>query len=89
MKAEYIITDSFHGTAFSINLNKKFICVFPKKFSARLQSILELTGLEDRKLKINGDINQIDEEIDYDRVNKILEQERNKTNKFIDKALEL
>lgn len=89
LKAEYIITDSFHGTAFSINLNKKFICVFPKKFSARLQSILELTGLEDRKLKINGDINQIDEEIDYDRVNKILEQERNKTNKFIDKALEL
>lgn len=89
LKAEYIITDSFHGTAFSINLNKKFICVFPKKFSARLQSLLELTKLEDRKLKSNGDINQIDKEIDYENVNKILEQERNKTNEFLDKALEL
>ncbi len=89
LKAEYIITDSFHGTAFSINLNKKFICIFPKKFSARLQSILELTGLEDRKLKNNHNVNQIDNEIDYDKVNEILEKERNKTNNFIDRALEL
>ncbi len=89
INAEYVVTDSFHGTAFSINLNKKFICVFPKKFSARLQSILELTGLEDRKLNNNNDLNQIDKEIDYDKVNKILEQERIKTNNFIDKALKL
>lgn len=89
INAEYIITDSFHGTAFSINLNKKFICVFPKKFSARLQSILELTGLEDRKLKSIDDLNQIDNKIDYDKVNEILNRERGKTNNFIDRALEL
>lgn len=89
INAEYVVTDSFHGTAFSINLNKKFICVFPKKFSARLQSILELTGLENRKLNNNNDLNQIDKEIDYDKVNKILDQERIKTNNFIDKALKL
>lgn len=87
--AEYIVTDSFHGTAFSINLNKKFICIFPKKFSTRLQSILELTGLENRKLKDKENLNQIDDEINYDKVNEILEQERKKTNNFIDKALKL
>lgn len=89
LNAEYIITDSFHGTAFSINLNKKFICIFPKKFSERLQSLLELTNLKERKLKNYKDINQIDEEIDWKKVNKILDLERKKTNDFIDKALKL
>ncbi len=89
LNAEYIITDSFHGTAFSINLNKKFICIFPKKFSERLQSLLELTNLKERKLKNYKDINQIDEEIDWKKVNTILDLERKKTNDFIDKALKL
>ena len=35
--AEYVITDSFHGTAFSINFNKQFVCVRAPKYNSRLE----------------------------------------------------
>ena len=44
--AKYVITDSFHATAFSINFNTQFIIVYPGKYSTRLQSILEILNLE-------------------------------------------
>ena len=43
--AKYVITDSFHATAFSINFNKQFIIVYPGKYSTRLQIILEILNL--------------------------------------------
>ena len=82
-KAEYIITDSFHATGFSINFNKKFICIFPEKFSTRLQNILDLTGLQERQVKDCEDYSIIDKEIDYKRVNKIIENERKKSIDFL------
>lgn len=48
--ADYVITDSFHATAFSINVNTQFISIYPNDYSSRLGSILKLVGLEDRHL---------------------------------------
>ena len=42
--AECVITNSFHGTAFSIIFGRKLICVAHSKRNARLESIVELTG---------------------------------------------
>ncbi len=41
--ADYILTDSFHATAFSIIFNKKFINISPGETSTRITSILNLT----------------------------------------------
>lgn len=41
--ADYILTDSFHATAFSIIFNKKFINISPGETSTRIKSILDLT----------------------------------------------
>ena len=87
LNAEYIVTDSFHATAYSINFNKKFVCIFPKKFSTRLQSILQLTGLEERKVSDFNDFGIIDKEIDYTKVNKIINQERQKSMIYLQKAV--
>ena len=87
LNAEYIVTDSFHATGFSINFNKKFICIFPKKFSTRLQSILELTGLENRKVTDFSNLETIDNEIDWDRVNRIIDRERKKSMDFLAEAI--
>ena len=87
LNAEYVITDSFHGTAFSINLNKKFVSIFPNKFSERLSSILKLTSLEDRQITDFNNYEILSKTIDYDRVNKVLEDERNKSKSYIDFAL--
>lgn len=46
--AEYVITNSFHATVFSILFHKQF-CVFPtKKSSARMLDLLRKLGLQNR-----------------------------------------
>lgn len=71
--ADYIVTDSFHGTAFSINLNKQFSVIYPESYSTRMDSLLKLTNLQSRHY-ITGEYK--DEEIDYSNANEILEQRR-------------
>ncbi len=56
--ADYVITDSFHGTVFSIIFNKPFISVANEyRGKARFISLLELFGLEDRLVSNSNDIN--------------------------------
>ena len=53
LNADYIITNSFHGTAFSINFNKNFFTeLLPsfEKTSSRLESILDLFELRSRQI---------------------------------------
>lgn len=76
----YLVTDSFHGTAFAINFNRQFIEVLPNnKTGSRNQSILALTGLTDRIVTNYDDFSIADRMIDYDRVNGIMEMERRKS----------
>ena len=75
--AKYLITDSFHGTAFAINFNTQFIEVLPNTgTSSRNQSILELTGLQDRVLTDLTDFRFMKENIDFSNINKIVEENR-------------
>lgn len=87
--ASSIITDSFHGTAFCINLNKQFLTVLPPRRTTRLTSLLEVMGLTDRILTNADDYSVADHPIDYDQVNHILETERRKADAFLQKALNL
>lgn len=53
--ASYIVTNSFHGTAFSINFSKEFISLVPSKeifvqSKDRILDLLKEVGLEDRLL---------------------------------------
>lgn len=71
-RAAYIVTDSFHGTSFSINFEKQFYVTYPSKFSTRIQSVLELFGLTDRVVENNF----TEGEIDYGKVNSELNKFR-------------
>jgi hypothetical protein len=85
--ADYVVTNSFHGTAFSINLNKRFSTFMPSSFQTRLLSILDLCNLKNRLIE-NDDIEgQINTQIDYENVNKILKTERQKTYEFLNSTL--
>lgn len=85
--AEYVLTDSFHATAFSIILNKKFIDILPGATSTRITSILELVGLEDRILKSYQDFTSIEKEINYEQINRILDRERKQSIALLQEAL--
>lgn len=87
--ATYIVTDSFHGTAFSINFNKQFIEILPNtKTGSRNQSILQLTGLQDRIVTDYNDFSISNKLIDYNSVNEILEVERKKSYAILRKLIE-
>jgi len=73
----YLVTDSFHGTAFALNFNRQFIGILPNnKSGTRIQSILQLTGLTDRIVTNYNDFSISDSIINYQSVNRILERER-------------
>lgn len=87
--AAYVVTDSFHGTAFSINFNKNFISITNKKRgNVRFDSLLNMFGLIDRlvdetNMKEIVDLN----DIDYDKVNKIRSEEQIKSISFLTNVL--
>lgn len=85
--ATYVITNSFHGTAFSINLNKQFSVFMPSAFSTRISSIIDLCGLRSRMVLERFSIEQSKEFIDYTVVNKVLDTERKKSIEFLKQAL--
>jgi hypothetical protein len=52
LNASFILTNSFHGTAFSVNFNKPFYTILPKHKpnNSRLQDFLSSLKLDDRLL---------------------------------------
>ena len=85
MNAKYVVTDSFHGCAFSINTNKDFYTVTTLNES-RIYSLLELFGLQNRILKKCDDIN-MPEAIDWDSVNLRLEDRRKESQEWLKSSL--
>lgn len=89
--AEYVVTDSFHGVAFSILFNKQFIAIGNKKRGlARFVSILKKFSLEDRLILNIKDLSNsvVLNKIDYAEINKIRSIEKNKAYDFLSKSLE-
>ncbi|MEY8356622.1 polysaccharide pyruvyl transferase family protein [Lachnospiraceae bacterium 54-53] len=85
--ARFVITDSFHGTAFAINFNTQFANILPEGTSTRNQSILELTGLTNRIVTDYHDFSVYDSQIDYYRVNKLIQEKREASIKVLEKML--
>ena len=85
--AACVYTDSFHGTAFCINLGTPFVEVFPKENAARNKSVLRLFGLEGRAWDV-FEGNAWDGDIDWDHVRSVLVSERRRSIDWLKGALE-
>lgn len=90
-KAKYVVTDSFHGTAFSINFNIPFTTlVNPNSMmNSRVLSILKIMNLESRIVydTLKGDLKPNDIALDFTETNRILKQWKEKSLKFLLHAL--
>jgi hypothetical protein len=88
--ARYVVTNSFHGIVFSLKYNKQFFIEklegTLKERNTRFDSLLDLLDLHDREI-INGENCNIDEPINYTRVNGILEQERMKSMAYLERLV--
>lgn len=85
--ADIVLTDSFHGTCFSIIYNKNFIDILPSVTGTRISSILKLFGLENR-ITTGDNYDLINENIDYNKINKKLAIEQKKSINALKEALE-
>lgn len=86
--AEYVITNSFHGTVFSILFSKKFFAEVSGKVNpstSRLNSLLKLFNLENRKID-HFTQSLLKVEIETETVENILHQQRDKTRNFFEKV---
>lgn len=80
--ADYVVTGSFHGAAFSINLEKQFFYESTGKGS-RIDNLVRITGTENRSIK-KGDMKNV---INYDIVRKKLLIQRQNSLKWLQEAL--
>jgi len=88
--AEYVVTTSFHATAFSIIFNKKFWVVPHKTTGSRVTDLLNKLDISNRAVTTLDEFKNknYDEEIDYNKVNKLLEIERKKSIDWLINAIE-
>lgn len=85
-EAEYVITNSFHGTVFSILFSKKFFAEVSGKVNpstSRLNSLLKMFDLENRKIDHFTQI-MLEVEIDIESVDAVLRLQRDKTRAFFE-----
>lgn len=89
--ASYIVTDSFHGTCFSIIFEKQFISIGNyKRGIKRFNSLTELFKLEKRVFKDLDELintNILHTAIDYSIVNKIIEKEKEVSKQWLINSL--
>lgn len=88
--ADFVITDSFHGTVFSIIFNKPFVAICnTKRGAARFYSLLKMFNLENRLISdfSNVNLDVFSSDIDFDVVNTLLNDAKNKSIEFISKSL--
>lgn len=92
--ANFVCTDSFHGTVFSIINEKAFVAY--KRFSdkkktsqnSRIYNILSLLGLESQLYCGNDKATiQNARNINYEAVNKLLEEKREKSKGFLSNSI--
>lgn len=86
--ASYIITDSFHGVAFSIIFQKDF-WVFERKYKTENQStrIINILHKLDLDIRFDSDDININEKINYKNVNFLLNREIENSKKYLKESL--
>lgn len=89
LKASFVVTDSFHGMVFSIIFEKDFLVIGNKSRGLdRFKSLTSILDLEDRVILDISDLKKLKlNSIDYNIVNKKLNEEIIKSLNFLKESL--
>ena len=93
LNAKYVITDSFHGTIFSVNFQKKFIC-FERQYASKVKQSTRITDILN-KLHLSGRYNVespkmmdvLVSDIDYKNVGNELKKLRSESKDYLINSL--
>lgn len=87
--ADYVVTDTFHGTVFSIINHCKFAVLQRKSNEFKIKGVLQSVGLEERLVKSMDALDEtLVSEINYYTVDKILDEERERTLEYLSMCID-
>lgn len=87
--AEYVVTNSFHGTVFSILFQKKFITIPHAQTGNRVTELLDKLGISQRYQTVAAEaVAEITNEIDYQEVMRKLDALRTASGEFLKESVE-
>lgn len=81
--ADYVVTNSFHATAFCINFNKQFTVVARKVYNSRLSDLISTFNLNDKYVTSEFSLENALSPINYEEKNLILKELREKSIKVL------
>lgn len=87
-KADFVITDTFHGSVLAIKYNANFVTYVRANNSNKLNDLID--RMQQRKRIINSFENMdkyIKEKPDYSQTNKIISKEKEKTKKYLQECI--
>lgn len=89
--AEKVVTDSFHGSVFSILFKKNFISYIDSSNTrgSRIENLLALFNLENQLFRTGEEPNWLEEDLNYDVVFEKIKKEKKRAELFINKINEL
>ena len=89
--ADYVVTDSFHGTAFSVNFGIPFLAIVSSKNNnnSRMESLLKVVGLSGRMVYEEKEVSSLiyNDNIDFKEIENHIKKARVTSMNFFNKAL--
>lgn len=86
--ADYVITDTFHGTVFSIKYQKKFGAIIRESNKEKLEDLLNIFELKNHQITDLNKLSEIvDQSVDSDCIIKILRQKQEIALNYLKKEL--
>lgn len=86
--ASFVVTNSFHGTAFSTNFNVPFLAVRPIHGQNRITNFLDLVGLSGRFIDDLSQLRDIPLDFSFEEANVALQGERDRCFGVLDRMFD-
>ncbi|MEK0226390.1 polysaccharide pyruvyl transferase family protein [Bifidobacterium mongoliense] len=86
--AEYVVSNSFHATVFSLIFHKPFITFSQRKSVSRMRDLLKELELTNHLVNDDYTGDKLPSGADYHRVDRMLKQLRMESEQFLDSALD-
>lgn len=88
--SEFVITDSYHGTCFSIIFNRPFVQIKNSDCQSRFETLFQMLSIEDNSIDKNMteiDLERVLISRDWDKINKRIEFEADIATKWFEDAI--
>ena len=85
--AEFIVTNSFHGTAVSIALKKQFYSIKTRELNSRIESVLKVLDLSERMIEDVSELKEGISMINYEEKKGLIDKKVLESKKYLKYAL--